>query len=441
MYRPFLLLPSFLPIDSKIGKATAFGISTRIANLYRKTLMKYIHYIFLIFLVSAYAILSAEPTSTANPEKFDAASQYRIGKAYIMFGHKYERALPWLEAAATQGHVDAQFTVGSLHYQGLGTQKNEAEGFKWFLAAANSGHAEAQYHIGCIYEKAYIAASARDGRHTNHDFLQNFCADIADAGEALSWYIKAAKQGLPPAQCRLGLLYLDGKIIPQDLQLAIQWLEAAAKQNYVPAQFELGIAYLFGERGILLDPQKGIHWLETTANNNEPESGAAAGYAAYILGTLYLNGEHVTQSDAEGTKWFTIATQKGSLYACYHLAFLYMTGRGAEKNIPQAIDLFTYVAQTATEEEKNIAGHAAYCLGRLYLDGTEMPQDTEQAYQWYVFAADKGNTDAQQELNQFYDAVKGKPLGSGILEQPASEQVITESTSHDTNLAESPEIS
>ncbi|MDQ5940527.1 MAG: uncharacterized protein QG632_253 [Candidatus Dependentiae bacterium] len=347
--------------------------------------MKYIHYILPFFLVSACAPLSAEPANAADPERFDAASQYRIGKAYITFGHKYERALPWLQAAARQGHLDAQFIVGTLYYQGLGTQKDEAEGFKWFFAAANNGHAEAQYN--------------------------------------------------------LGLLYLDGKIIPQDLQLAIKWLEAAAEQGYAPAQFELGSDYLFGERGIPLDPQKGIYWLETIANNNEPESNDASGRAAYILGTLYLNGEHVTQSDAEGAKWCALATQKGSLYGTYHLGFLSMVGRGIEKNIPEAIDLFTYVTHHASEQDRDVAGYAAYCLARLYRDNTEIPQDLEKSFEWYTFAAEKDNAEALHDLDEIYAAAnKRKAQDPNAPEHPENNPIITESTSHDTNLAESPEI-
>jgi TPR repeat protein len=46
--------------------------------------------------------------------------------------------------------------------------------------------------------------------------------------EALKWYRKAAKQGLPQAQSNLGVMYDLGQGVPQDYVRAHMWYSIAA---------------------------------------------------------------------------------------------------------------------------------------------------------------------------------------------------------------------
>jgi len=50
---------------------------------------------------------------------------------------------------------------------------------------------------------------------------------------------KEAEQGVPLAQYTLGLLYLEGKGVPQDKAEAIKWFRKAAKQGHAEAKEEL----------------------------------------------------------------------------------------------------------------------------------------------------------------------------------------------------------
>ena len=58
---------------------------------------------------------------------------------------------------------------------------------------------------------------------------------------------KLAEEGNVTAQNRLGLLYKEGKGVPQNYGQAKRWFEEAAKQGHAEAQVNLGTFYLHGD--------------------------------------------------------------------------------------------------------------------------------------------------------------------------------------------------
>ena len=76
---------------------------------------------------------------------------------------------------------------------------------------AEQGDADAQYNLGVMYE---------NGRGVPQN----------DA-EAVKWYRKAAEQGLASAQNNLGLMYANGRGVPQNDAEAVKWYRKAAEQG------------------------------------------------------------------------------------------------------------------------------------------------------------------------------------------------------------------
>ena len=85
--------------------------------------------------------------------------------------------------SADQGHVDAQFRLGVLYYNGDGVAKDYEEAMKWYLKAAER-HAVAQDRIGDLY-------------YYGHGVVQDY-------KEAMKWYLEAADQGHAAAQRMYG---------------------------------------------------------------------------------------------------------------------------------------------------------------------------------------------------------------------------------------------
>ncbi|CAA6816874.1 MAG: Unknown protein [uncultured Thiotrichaceae bacterium] len=93
--------------------------------------------------------------------------------------------------------------------------------------AAQGGDAAAQMMYGAMFEDG--AAGVKQ-----------------DSAQALSWYLKAARQGYPKAQHNLALLYEDGKGVKQDYRQAATWYEKAAAAGFSEAQNNLAVLYILG---------------------------------------------------------------------------------------------------------------------------------------------------------------------------------------------------
>ena len=63
----------------------------------------------------------------------------------------------------------------------------------------------------------------------------------------MRWYRLAAEQGLAEAQTHLGVMYADGRGVPQDYAEAVRWYRLAAEQGLAIAQTNLGFMYVSGK--------------------------------------------------------------------------------------------------------------------------------------------------------------------------------------------------
>ena len=89
-------------------------------------------------------------------------------------------ALGYFTMAAEQGNADAQFEVGQMYAQGLGTAQLFEEARRWYELSARQGHAKAQFNIGFLY--AY-------GQGVDQDILK-----------AYEWYRISHLRGYPLAK-------------------------------------------------------------------------------------------------------------------------------------------------------------------------------------------------------------------------------------------------
>jgi hypothetical protein len=87
-------------------------------------------------------------------EMNDSKAQYAYG--FLLYnGHgnilnpnrHFATILRWWTKAAEQGHVDAQYMVGTFHQTGFSTPFDEEEARKWFQRAASKGHSGARERL------------------------------------------------------------------------------------------------------------------------------------------------------------------------------------------------------------------------------------------------------------------------------------------------------
>ena len=118
----------------------------------------------------------------------------------------------WLPLARN-GNAEAQYRLGRLYENGLGTEQNPIIAVQWYRQAAAHGHASAQYNLGIM---------SAQGRGMPRDDTN-----------AASYFLEAANQGHAKAQYHLGILYQTGRGVPQDPRKARYWFGRARSNGFV----------------------------------------------------------------------------------------------------------------------------------------------------------------------------------------------------------------
>ena len=114
---------------------------------------------------------------------------------------------------------------------------------------------------------------------------------------------KEAGQGDVRAQTMLGIMYFEGKGVPQDYKAALKWYTKAADQGVAVAQYSLGTMYFKGE-GVLQDYKTAEKWYTKSADQGDVG-------AQYSLGYMYGNGWGVRQDYVYAYMWFNLAAANG----------------------------------------------------------------------------------------------------------------------------------
>ena len=97
--------------------------------------------------------------------------------------------------------------------------------------------------------------------------------DRGDYAAALSLWRPLAEQGSARAQNNVGVLYENGKGVPQDVVEAVKWYRLAAEQGYAGAQNNLGLIYAIGRGGVPQDPLHAYMWFSLAAASLSGEVG------------------------------------------------------------------------------------------------------------------------------------------------------------------------
>jgi TPR repeat protein len=271
----------------------------------------------------------------------------------------------WKIAVPIAGVVLVCGAAIGWHFAKVGaTQRKLAEDARAFRVRADQGDAEAQFKLGVLY-------------YQGKGVPQNY-------SEALRWYQKSADQGYAKAQYNLSDLYYQGKGVQQDYSEAVRWSRKAADQGYARAQAGLASMYYEG-KGVPQDYAESVRWSRKAA-----DQGDAWGQAA--LASAYYDGRGVPQDYTESVRWSRKAAEQGFAIAQYALGFAYYEGKGVAQDYTEAAHWYRKAAEQGDPK-------AQYALGYMYSQGKGVPRDDAEAARWYRKAAKQGNEYAQRALD------------------------------------------
>ena len=229
----------------------------------------------------------------------DAMSQYLLALKKIEGEESdsfYFNAIELLHNAANQGLVDAQFRLG-IYYE------DEFDGFSrslvespeyWFEKAAHQGHPEGQYRLGLLESssekcKFWMRQAADKGSTNAIDWLKEYGDE--DACESTD---EEACESTDEEACE---------------STDILELRTSAQSGNPESQYKLGLLYEHGDGdgdgdGLLIDHKLAAFWLRKAAEQGHIE-------AQFILGSMLDEYGLIAKSKNEAEHWIRVAASAG----------------------------------------------------------------------------------------------------------------------------------
>lgn len=271
--------------------------------------------------------------------------------------------LPAVQESAEAGNLNAQLEL--VEYYSKQETQDLQKGLNWLKRALQNG--------------AYFMESA----------LEPYEMLVAEAGNSLDYdaFLKRADSGDPGALFVVGTALVLGMAPEMDIEKGIRYLEPVAKSGNVTAQVLLAntcftMATMTGNEEYI---SRGFDWAKMAA-----ELGNS--YAQALLAGHYIRDGN----GAKAIKWALAAYRQGSASGAATVGNLYAYGMEDLQPQPEKA--------VKPLEDAYAAGHptAAETLGFMYLDGRGVEKDPVKARRYLEFAAAHGMQEAINQL-QYMD--------------------------------------
>lgn len=183
--------------------------------------------------------------------------------------------------------------------------------------------------------------------------------------------------------------FYKGNLIEENYNKATAYLAKAADYGLTDAKFKLGEIYYKGMNKIEPNKRLAVDCWFDAANDGNNE-------ARYILGMMFLRGEHFEKNVDRAIEFLDLAASEGYIKAQSELGDLYYEGELVKKDIRQAIKYFGNAAELGDAK-------AQYRLGELYLKGRIFKKDPEKALMWLTRASEQDYPEANYYMGHIYE--------------------------------------
>jgi TPR repeat protein len=304
-----------------------------------------------------------------NP--YDPANRERGLSAFEQ--KRYGDAMHLLRPFASQGDPAAEFVIGNIMAQGLGTPRNESLGLQYLMKSADHGYPRAQAAMGIRYVM---------GRGVPQDNCK-----------ALAMFRAAYAQDPKLVANEMGNMYKDGLCVDRDPRLAARYYAASPapeadinRENLLhestpedkssierAAQFEsrdnfagaLQVLKPLADRGEMhaLEHLGYCYWFldhspdhfQLAAQTFQRAANQGSGYAQAMLGNLYEMGVGVSRDEARAFQLYQSSAGKKNSAGLFYLARAYEFGIGVQKDRDAAIRYYTQAGQQGNDRGAHFA--------------------------------------------------------------------------------------
>lgn len=205
--------------------------------------------------------------------------------------------------------------------------------------------------------------------------------------EAFKIFEKFAKLGYADAQIGLGLIYHQGLGVKQNYKLAKKYWEEAYIKEKDYAAYNLGVIYFEGKEDVKQDYKLAKkYWEEAYSNGNKESS--------YQLGLMYFEGAGVDKNYKLAKKYWEEVSDQIPM-AQNDIGVLYLYGYGVEKDYKKAYELFIDAAEKGNTE-------SLHNLGVIYFEGYGIKKDYKMAFDFFNAASKNGYAQSLHNLGIMY---------------------------------------
>lgn len=268
-----------------------------------------------------YPVFEAFDTLRQRAKAGDATAQYRLSLRHLAGVHQNRREADyWLQQAAENGDLDAQYWLGQHYYHGSsGSPKDPKTAHQWLDKAAAAGGRDTRYQVGMTYfssgeyttARYWLQRAAAQGNPQAPSVLRAIDALTAETTPPAAALRQAAEAGSASAQYQLALRYRKGEGVAQNPTEADYWLRRAAEQEHEDAQIALALRYYDNLAAAKYHKTATMPWLEKAGTKGDAAR-------QYQVGMIYL--EHDNRVDAR--RWLARAAERGDVAAAAALQLL-----------------------------------------------------------------------------------------------------------------------
>lgn len=316
--------------------------------------------------VGNFMTVQRAPTMEEMAAKGNPREQHNMA-AMLEREKRYDEAIVWYERAAAQGFGPSQLNLAQMYEKGIGLKQDTAEARKRYRAMAAKGDAEAAYRAAKLAADAgdYKEALPAYERLVRDDHLRA-TLDLAelyeqgrgvakDGPRAVALYERGAEHSAW-ARYKVGVIYLDGKLVPRDYAKARYWLERSATEDHnANALNNLAVLYERG-LGVRVDQEKARQYYLSALRGYEPR-------AKGNLERIYAD-ERRAPAGAAALDWYREGAERDIASAQYRLGMMYLRGEGiaADENI--ALEWLSRAGRQGHAQARKEAGDIYYRRGQ-----------------------------------------------------------------------------
>jgi TPR repeat protein len=325
----------------------------------------------------------------------DAEAQLRIAYRYELgawYDDVAEEAVKWLERAAEQGHVGAQWELAvqccpEFDRDLPPLRDDPATTLLWMRAAAEQGHADAIGRMAEIYERGLAGVAP-------------------DFDEATKWLLIGGPQcDYSPHRLLARLTQPACQISREHESFLLDVVRTDAENGHVCSQLVLGNAYAHGLIWLAADDVESVKWHSLAAGGGSFDETEIAVFRRNAeicgarlqrhLGEIFKKGENIHRDVSEAARWYELSAKQGDADAQFSIAFMYDQGQGVSQNDELAAMWYQKAAEQGDAAAQNN-------LGVMYDNGHGVEQNPREARRWYLAAARQGDDTASYNLGVNY---------------------------------------